>query len=63
MAYKSTDGSFVKDSEKIEHKDSYGVGDVIGMVVRISSPKKERNSVDLQEGSSLSFYKNGELVY
>jgi hypothetical protein len=63
LAYKSNDGSFVRNGEKIEQREPYGVGDVIGMVVKINSPKKDRNAAELQEGSSVSFFKNGKLVY
>jgi len=53
----------VRNGEKIEQREPYGVGDVIGMVVKINSPKKDRNAAELQEGSSVSFFKNGKLVY
>lgn len=40
IAYKSLDGKIIFDGEEFAKGDPYKAGDVIGMAVNISSPRK-----------------------
>jgi hypothetical protein len=63
VGYKSTDGGILHNGEIIHKGEGYQNGDVIGVSVKMSPPYKHPDVSKTSEGSSVTFYKNGELVY
>jgi hypothetical protein len=62
VAYKSLDGGLVVQGTKIDQNEPSGAGDVLGVCLNISAPKKHAKPKDINKGSTVSFYKNGKLM-
>ncbi len=63
IAYKSVDGSILKGGEEIGKGQTFTTNDIISIVMKIGPPHKHPNPNEINEDSTVSFYKNGELVF
>ena len=66
---KSIDGSIMHDGMKTGFNENYGEGDTIGCLIHMKPPKPRvkgegvhKEKVEINEGSKLIFYKNGNRL-
>ncbi len=63
VGYKSSDGSILNNGESVFKGEGFEEGDVIGVSLNMSPPYKHPNPAHISEGSSVTFFKNGRLIY
>jgi hypothetical protein len=63
VGYKSSDGCILNNGETVFKGEGFEPGDVMGISLKMSPPYKHADSSKLSEGSSVTFYKNGQQIY
>lgn len=52
----------IREGEQAGKAESFGSGDVIGVLMDIASPMKNASSEEVREGSRVVFFKNGRTM-
>lgn len=63
VGYASTEGSVIYDGEIIHKGQAVEEGDVVGVLINMSPPFKHPDPSLVSQNSTLSFYKNGQLIF
>lgn len=63
VGYKSSDGAIFHNGELAYKGADYQIGDIMGVSLKMSPPYRHPDANSISEGSSVSFYKNGELIF